>query len=93
MNDEVNELLLEELKARKEKRERCERKEREDAGCSCGCLGCFGVLFLMSLLAGKVSAAGWETVAEWIEKVNIYVAILAGLLLYILGRSGKLGGR
>lgn len=93
MNDEVNELLLEELKARKEKRERRERKEREDAGCSCGCLGCFGVLFLMSLLAGTVSAAGGETIAEWIEKAGGYAAILAGLLLYILGRSGKLGGR
>ena len=91
MSDEVNELLLEELKARKEKRE---RKEREDAGCSCGCLGCFGVLFLTSLLAGTVSAAGWETVAEWIEKVNIYVAILAGLVIYyVLALSGKSNGR
>lgn len=90
MSDEVNELLLEELKARKEKRE---RKERENAGCGCGCLGCFGVLFLTSLLAGTVSAAGGETIAEWIEKAGGYAVILAGLLLYVLGRSGKLGGR
>lgn len=93
MSDEINELLLEELKARKEEREREERKKREGDGCGCGCLGCFGVLFLMSWLAGMVSAAGGETIAEWIEKTGGYAAILVGFVLYVLVQQGKFSGR
>ena len=47
----------------------------------------------MFWLAGMVSAAGGETIAEWIKEVSGYAAILAGLVLYVLVRQGKFNGR